>query len=390
MNKNPIRKNLVILGATGSIGTAALQVCLQLADRIRVTGLAAGNSWEKLAQQVKAYDCQSAATADPAAAEKMRRLLPTDCQVFSGEVGMTRMCTAPETDMVLCAISGTAGLKPVLAAIEEGKDIALASKEILVMAGNLVMSQARKRGVRILPVDSEHSAIFQCLQGNAAQPPRRLILTASGGPFRNYSLEQLRRVKPRDALAHPTWNMGEKITIDSATLMNKGLELIEACRLFKVKAEKIEVILHPQSIVHSMVEMIDGSILAQMGPPDMRLPIQYALTYPERLNGGFPSLDFSQLSCLEFSPPRDEAFPALRLARRALAAGGTMPAVYNAANEAAVEAFRCGRIGFPDIARLVEKCMSEHSVASDDNLENILQADKWARDFTSRLCKTHG
>ncbi len=380
-----VPRRIVILGATGSIGRNALEVCRALPSRLSVLGLAAAQSWSVLAEQAQAHDCRLVAVADSRHEPALKRRLGGDCQVLAGEAGMIELCTRPEVDMVLCAIAGTGGLRPVLAAIEAGKDIALASKELLVMAGGLVMGAAARRGVRIIPVDSEHSAIFQCLRGESRGAMRRIVLTASGGPFRDYSRERLRKVGYREALAHPTWQMGAKITIDSATLMNKGLELIEAHWLFGLDQAAIEVVVHPQSIVHSMVEMCDGSLLAQMGCPDMRLPIQYALTFPERANTVFSSIDLPTLGRLDFLPVRETLFPAVRLARQAVEGAGTLPAVFNAANEAAVEAFRDGRIGFLDIPRLVEQAMAAHRPQAEPDLTAIMKADAWARSCADEL-----
>ncbi len=380
VKKKAKKKNLVILGATGSIGSNALEVCRALQEKVSVVGLAAANSWSELAGQAVVTGCGQIAIANPEQVANLQGAAPKNCRVLSGESGLIELCIGPEVDMVLCAIAGTAGLKPVLAAIEGGKDIALASKEILVMAGALVMAAARRKKVRIIPVDSEHSAIFQCLQGEDGRYVKRLHLTASGGPFRDYTEAQLQAVTYQDALAHPTWRMGPKVTIDSATLMNKGLEMIEAHWLFDMDIAAIEVILHPQSIVHSMVEMIDGSVLAQLAKPDMKLPIQYALIFPERSHQAFSSLDMYSLGKLEFFPPREKLFPALSLARRAIEVGGTLPTVYNAANEVAVENFRRGLIGFLDIPRQVEARMNLHSPTPADNLQTVLQADAWARE----------
>jgi len=316
---------------------------------------------------------------------ELQALLPDGVRVLTGPEGLVDLATKAQADIVLVAIVGTAGLRPALAAIEAGKDLAVASKEILVMAGEVVTAAAERHGVRILPVDSEHNAIFQCLDGHRGGDSEvsRLILTASGGPFRNLPAEQLAGVTVEQALNHPTWDMGPKITIDSATLFNKGLEMIEARWLFGIGMERIDVVVHPQSIVHSMVEFIDGSVLAQLSHTDMCFPIQYALSWPERLGGGSRPLDFAELAKLEFEPPRHVDFPALGLARRAGLEGGTMPAVFNAANEVAVDAFRAGRISFPGIWQLVAAAMDAHEVQPAGDLETIEAADRWAREFAA-------
>lgn len=374
-----MHRTIAILGSTGSIGENAIWVARVLADDIDVYGVAAGSRWQRLADQAGEFGCREAVIADAAHLDDLNSALPRQCRARSGVEGMVDMVTAPDVDMVLCAITGTAGLRPVLAAIQAGKDIALASKEVLVMAGELVMREVAARGVRILPVDSEHSAIFQCLEGQRRHQLRRLILTASGGPFRESPADALQHVTYQHALAHPTWNMGPKITIDSATLMNKALEVIEARWLFDVQPDQIDVLIHPQSVVHSMIELADSSILAQLGTPDMRLPIQAALLYPERRDTGLPRCDFTTISKLEFGTPDNDRFPALLLAHRALATGGTMPAVLNAANEVAVERFAAGQIAFPDIWCIVECVMQRHTPAAQDSLDSILDADAWAR-----------
>lgn len=380
-----MKRNLLILGSTGSVGRNAVEVARRMRDRISICGLAAGSSCSELAAQVDEVGCPAAAIADSRYESALRNAVSAECKVFSGAEGLIELCSRPEVDIVLCAISGTAGLRPVLAAIKSGKDIALASKEILVMAGGQIMASAREHGVQIIPVDSEHSAVFQCLQGESEASVERLILTASGGPFHDFTAQQLEKVTPEQALAHPTWNMGPKITIDSATMMNKGLELIEACWLFQVEPERIDVVVHPQSIVHSMVEMRDGSVLAQLGNPDMRLPIQYAFNWPERGRPAFSRLSLDNMRELQFYPPRERLFPAIRLSRQAAVAGGTLPAVFNAANEVAVEVFRDGLISFPEISRLVEDVMEAHSVRPISNIGVVLEADAWARDFSRKM-----
>jgi 1-deoxy-D-xylulose-5-phosphate reductoisomerase len=372
-------KNVVLLGSTGSIGTSTIKVAEDLPERIRLLGLAAGNNHELLLEQARRHQPEAISITDPAKAGELRKLLGTRPQVFSGAEGLVRLATLPEADIVLIAIVGTAGLEPALAAIRAGKDIAIASKEILVMAGQIVMAEARRCGVRVLAVDSEHSAIFQCLQEKPASSVRRLWLTASGGPFRTTPREAFAGITVEQALRHPSWVMGRKITIDSATLFNKGLEMIEARWLFDIEMERVAVVIHPQSIVHSLVEFVDGSMLAQLSTPDMCLPIQYALTYPERVPSDRVQTNLARLGTLTFEEPDPERFPALALARRAGEVGGTLPAVLNAANEIAVQAFLDGAIGFPDISAFVDRTMNAHEVISDPTLEQILEADAWAR-----------
>jgi 1-deoxy-D-xylulose-5-phosphate reductoisomerase len=309
----------------------------------------------------------------------------SDTTGVAGNEGLIAVATHPDVDLVLCASSGTAALEAVLAAIEAGKTIALANKEVLVMAGAIVTEAARRRRVLILPVDSEHNAIHQCLHGRPSSEIRRLILTASGGPFRGQSAAELRDVIPEDALRHPTWQMGRKITIDSATLMNKGLEVIEAHWLFGVPGDRIDVVVHPQSVVHSMVELTDGSIIAQLGVTDMRLPIQYAFSYPERWAASLPPLDLTRLGQLEFHLPDYESFPCLRLAYRALRDGGSLPVVLNAANEVAVEAFLAGRLPFTGIPEVIERAMNAHGPGPVETLEGVRAVDQWARDYSLRL-----
>jgi 1-deoxy-D-xylulose-5-phosphate reductoisomerase len=315
----------------------------------------------------------------------LQRALGTACEVYAGPEGLIRLATLPGADIVLVAIVGTAGLQPALAAIRAGKDLAVASKEILVMAGEIVMREARRHGVRVLAVDSEHSAIFQCLDGRPVSSVRKLWLTASGGPFRTTPKEEFPRITVERALQHPSWVMGRKITIDSATLFNKGLEMIEARWLFDIEIGRVDVLIHPQSVIHSMVEFVDGSWLAQLSTPDMCLPIQYALTYPERAPSQRVQTDFARIASLTFELPDLERFPALELARRAGEVGGTMPAVLNAANEVAVEAFLAGRINFPQITETVRRTMAAHTPAPHPTLETILEADAWARATARRV-----
>lgn len=372
-------KNVVLLGSTGSIGTSTIKVADDLPDQIRLLGLAAGNNAELLLDQTRKHQPRAISISDPAKAKELHDALGTSTQVFSGNEGLLKLATLPEADIVLIAIVGTAGLQPALAAIRAGKDIAVASKEILVMAGEIVMSEARKYGVRVLAVDSEHSAIFQCLDGKPSASVRKLWLTASGGPFRKTPKDQFTWITVEQALKHPSWVMGRKITIDSATLFNKALEMIEARWLFDIEMARVAVVVHPQSVVHSMVEFVDGSMLAQLSTPDMCLPIQYALTYPERAASERVQTSLAKLGSLTFEEPDLERFPALELARRAGEAGGTLPAVLNAANEVAVEAFVNRKLNFPQITETVRRTMEVHKVVPHPTLEQILEADAWAR-----------
>ena len=374
-------KRVVLLGSTGSIGTSTLKVVEDLPDQLQLVGLAAGGNAELLATQAAAHRVGIVSINDPDKATALQSRLP-GVRVRTGTAGLVELATLPEADVVLIAIVGTAGLEPALAAIRAGKDIAIASKEILVMAGETVMTEARRHGVRVLAVDSEHSAIFQCLDGKPPESVRNLWLTASGGPFRDRSRwprEALEAVTLEQALKHPSWVMGRKITIDSATLFNKGLEMIEARWLFDIGMDRVQVVVHPQSIVHSMVEYVDGSILAQMSTPDMCLPIQYALTYPARARSERVQTHFAKLGRLDFEEPDTERFPSLGLARRAGEVGGTLPAVFNAANEVAVEHFCQRRLGFTGIADRVRQVMDGHKVVAQPTLTQILEADLWAR-----------
>ncbi len=384
----PMKKKVVLLGSTGSIGRSTLEVARQLSDSIELVGLAANGSVENLAAQVRETGVKRVALHDVSRLAELRSLLPAGVEILAGPEGLAELAAMEEADIVLVAIVGTAGLQPALAAIEAGKDLAVASKEILVMAGEVITGAAIRKGVKLLPVDSEHNAIFQCLDGHGGgeKEVSRLILTASGGPFRTWPAEKLAEVTLEQALKHPTWDMGRKITIDSATLFNKGLEMIEARWLFGIGMERIDVVVHPQSIVHSMVEFVDGSVLAQMSRTDMCFPIQYALTWPERVKGGLTPLDFGQLARLDFEEPRHDAFPSLRLARDAGLAGGTLPAVFNAANEVAVDAFIAGKIRFPDIWRVVGETMSRHEVAAASSLDEAIAADAWARNTALGIC----
>src|SRR5436309_5703250 len=372
------RKRVVILGATGSIGDSALKVARDIPERMQIVGIAANSNAQKLAAAANEVRPESVCLVDETKIDVLRKALDYEPRIFAGEVGLREIACLTNADMVLVAIVGTGGLRPALAAIETGKDLAVASKEILVMAGEIVMREAHDKGVRVLPVDSEHNAIFQCLDGRSSEI-RRIILTASGGPFREMSRKDFDSTTPEQALKHPTWNMGPKITIDSATLFNKGLEMIEAHWLFGVEMKRVEVVIHPQSIVHSMVEFTDGSTLAQLSHSNMRFPIQYAMTWPDRVPNTLPPLDFSKPSKLEFFTPRYEDFPALNLARRAGEAGGTLPAIMNAANEIAVAAFLDRQVRFPDIWRVVGEVMNRHTPVAHPDLDAILDADQWAR-----------
>lgn len=377
-------KNVVLLGSTGSIGTSTIKVAEDLPDRIRLLGLAAGNNTELLLEQTRKHRPEAVSITDPAKAKELKGTLGANCEVYSGNEGLLKLATLPGADIVLIAIVGTAGLQPALAAIRAGKDIAVASKEILVMAGEIVMNEARKHGVRVLAVDSEHSAIFQCLDGKPSSSVRKLWLTASGGPFRNTPKEEFPHITVERALKHPSWVMGRKITIDSATLFNKGLEMIEARWLFNIEMARVGVLVHPQSVIHSMVEFVDGSLLAQLSTPDMCLPIQYALTYPDRAASDRVQTDFAKIANLTFEAPDLDRFPSLELARKGGEVGGTLPAVLNAANEVAVEAFVNRRINFPQITETVQRTMEVHNVVAHPTLEQILAADTWARQEASR------
>ena len=395
------RKRVVVLGATGSIGESALKVAHDIPDRMEIVGVAANSNAEKLAAAANKTRAKAVCLVDESKIDILRGALEYKPQIFTGEKGLCEIAAMSNADMVLIAIVGTGGLRPALAAIAAGKDLAVASKEILVMAGEIVMREAGAKGVQVLPVDSEHNAIFQCLQsgrglsapngrGADAAPTfqstdvRRIILTASGGPFRETPRKDFDSITLEQALKHPTWNMGPKITIDSATLFNKGLEMIEAHWLFGVEMKRVEVVIHPQSIVHSMVEFADGSTLAQLSYSDMCFPIQYAVTWPDRVPNSLPPLDFGTLSKLEFYPPRYDDFPALNLARRAGEIGGTLPAVLNAANEVAVAAFLDRQVRFPQIWQIVEAAMNRHATVAHPDLDAILRADQWAREEARR------
>lgn len=372
-------KRVILLGSSGSIGESTCKVARALPDKMKIVGLGVAKSTTRVVEQAKEFGTSAIAVSDPGAAEKARSHLPKGCRFFEGPEGLARMVEETEADMVLVAIVGTAGLAPALAALRTGKDLAVASKEILVLAGSAVMGEARKRQRQVLPVDSEHNAIFQCLQGANGKEVQKIILTASGGPFRQMPAKEMAKVTVAQALKHPTWSMGKKITIDSATMFNKGLEMIEAHWLFGLPMAQVDVVVHPQSIVHSMVEFVDGSVLAQLSVTDMCFPIQYAITYPERRPSGLPPLDLPKLGSLTFEKPDEKRFPALRLAREAGEAGGTLPGVFNAANEVAVEAFLDEKIPFPRIWELVESVMTTHQNIPEPDLPAIIAADGWAR-----------
>jgi 1-deoxy-D-xylulose-5-phosphate reductoisomerase len=382
------RKRVVVLGATGSIGESALKVAHDIPERMEIVGLAANRNARKLAEQANRVRPKAVCLVDESKIEELRSALEYEPQILTGDNGLVEIACLGEVEMVLVAVVGTGGLHPALAAIEAGKDLAVASKEILVMAGEIVMREADKKGVKVLPVDSEHNAIFQCLDGQRNSEVRRLIVTASGGPFRNTDAKEFESITVEQALKHPTWNMGPKITIDSATLFNKGLEMIEAHWLFGVEMKRVEVVVHPQSIVHSMVEFSDGSVLAQLSHSDMCFPIQYAVTWPERVPNSLPPLDFGKLRQLEFATPRYEDFPALDLARRAGDEGGTLPAVLNAANEIAVSAFLERKISFPRIWQTVAAVMNQHANIAHPDLDAILRADRWAREEAARFVES--
>ena len=376
-------KSIAILGSTGSIGRSALAVVDAHPTRLKVVSLAAGDNASLLAEQVARYRPDVVAMASGEGIDRLRSACGANSPAVAGigAAGLVAVATHPSADIVICASAGTAGLEAVLAAIEADKTIAIANKEVLVMAGALVTAAASRRGVAVLPVDSEHNAIHQCLHARPRAEVRRLILTASGGPFRDYSPEALERAGPDAALQHPTWKMGRKVTIDSATLMNKGLEVIEAYWLFGVSADQVDVVIHPQSIVHSLVELIDGSVIAQLGVTDMRLPIQYACSYPERWDGSLPSLDLARAGRLEFSEPALDRFPCLGLAYRALRAGETLPVVLNAANEVAVSAFLDRKLGFMAIPSVIERTMDAHTAEPVSTLQAVRRVDQWAREY---------
>ena len=379
-------KNISLLGSTGSIGQSTLAVVEKFPDRFRVVALAAGNNVELLEKQVRQFKPSLVSVISPSSAATLkRRCVGLDVSILSGVEGMIEVAAVGSADITVSSIVGTAGLVPTLAAIRAGKTIALANKEVLVTAGELVMNECRDRGVKLLPVDSEHSAIFQCLHAGENRDIRKLILTASGGPFRSFSKKDLAKVTLAQALKHPNWSMGKKITVDSATLVNKGLEVIEARWLFDMQPEKIRVLVHPQSIIHSMVEYADGAVVAQLGMPDMKGPIAYALSYPERLDDVSPALDLAAVGSLTFEEPDLDRFPCLAYAFDALRAGGTMPAVLSAANEVAVRYFLEEKIGYNDIALVIRTAMDAHTPSAVRTVEDALKADLWARQEAERI-----
>jgi 1-deoxy-D-xylulose-5-phosphate reductoisomerase len=378
-------KKGVLLGSTGSIGTSTCKVVEDLPNDLELIGLAAGRNVDLLREQVGQFNPQMVSVTDPAAANEFANEFNGTPNVQCGDEGLLALATLPEADIVLIAIVGTAGLQPALAAIRAGKDIAVASKEILVMAGETVMAEARKHGVKVLAVDSEHSAIFQCLDGKSVDSIRQIWLTASGGPFREKPADEFANITVEQALKHPSWEMGRKITIDSSTLFNKGLEMIEARWLFDIEMPRVKVVVHPQSVIHSMVEFVDGSMLAQLSTPDMCLPIQYALTYPARARSDRVQTSLAEIGRLDFEEPDVERFPALGLARRAGDEGGTLPAVLNAANEVAVEAFCDRQLSYMGITESVAAVMAAHEVVAQPALEEILEADSWARNAAQNV-----
>lgn len=380
-------KQLSILGSTGSIGVSTLEIVAAYPERFRVIALTAGKNLELFARQIRQFSPRIAAVASPADVPQLKEMCSgLEVEILGGVEGLTAAATADETEMVVAAIVGAAGLAPTAAAVRAGKDIALANKETLVTAGHLFMEMVQQYGIKLYPVDSEHSAIFQSIEGHRSQDISKIILTASGGPFRNTPVEQLKHVTVGDALNHPNWSMGRKITIDSATMMNKGLEVLEARWLFDAPVDKIEVNIHPQSIIHSMVEYVDGCVIAQLGTPDMKAPIAYALSYPERIATGVQPLDLTTFSGLTFFKPDLDKFRCLALAYRAIGDGESMPAVMNAANEIAVEAFLNGAIGFLQIAEVIERTMDAHQAHDLKSIAEVLQADSWGRDTARTIC----
>ena len=380
-------KNLAVLGSTGSIGTQTLDVVRANRDLFTIKVLAANSSIDQLAEQIAEFSPELAVLADEQAADELRKRNTGKTVILGGKEGLVKAAAYDGTDIVVTSLMGFAGLAPTMTALEKGKDIALANKETLVVAGELVMKKAAEKGAAILPVDSEHCALFQCLQGEKRKTVEKLILTASGGPFRGKKVAELKNVSIKDCLAHPTWSMGKKITVDSATLVNKGLEVIEAHWLYDMPYDKIQVAVHPQSIVHSMVAYQDGTVMAQLGSTDMKLPIQYALTYPDRVKSEWKRLDFWNMQPLTFEKPDMDTFRGLKIAYEAGKAGGTMPCVMNAANEVAVAAFLAGKIGFLDIYDLIEKALERRENKSNPSFEVLCEEDAWIREWTEKLIK---
>lgn len=379
-------KRLTILGSTGSIGRSTLDVVASNMQDYKIVALSAGSNIDLLERQIRTFSPEVVAVAREGAALALSRRVK-GVEVLAGAEGINTVACYGRSDFVVSSIVGSAGLMPTLAAIRAGKTVGLANKEVLVMAGEIVMAEAGKRGVKIIPVDSEHSAVFQCIEGHKRRGIRRIILTASGGPFVGKKMAELKDITAKDALKHPNWSMGKKISIDSATLMNKGFEVIEACWLFDMPPEKVSVLIHPQSIVHSLIEFIDRSCLAQMSMPDMRGPISYALAYPERISNPIPPLELDDVGSLTFSKPDNEAFPCLSYAYDAIKAGGTMPCVLNASNEVAVNAFLEGRIGFNAISRVVRKTVDSYKAGGTATLEDIMDADRWSREAAEKCVK---
>ena len=383
-------KQLAVIGSTGSIGQNTLRVVEHLSDRFKIFALSANSSVERLAEQTAAFHPAVIAITDPARVDEFRSrcrdLRISIPEVVTGAAGLRQITSAAEVDIVVSAAVGAAGLLPTYSAVAAGKVVTLANKEAMVVAGELLRTTAEKTGARLIPIDSEHSAVDQCLRSGRRGEVRRLILTASGGPFRETPMEQFANITPEQALKHPTWQMGRRITIDSATLMNKGMEVIEARWLFDIPAEKIDIMVHPQSVVHSMVEFVDGAVVAQLGTADMRQPIQYALTYPERLESPVAALDWTMVPRLDFAPPDRKKFPCIGLAYRAIEMGGTAPAVLNAADEVVVGGFLDRRILFSDIPKVLAATLEAHQVQPADRLESIMEADSWARHHVRRHC----
>ncbi|KHS55836.1 1-deoxy-D-xylulose 5-phosphate reductoisomerase [Terrisporobacter othiniensis] len=387
--KESLMKKISILGSTGSIGTQTLDVVRKNKDKFEVVAISANSSIDLLLEQILEFNPKYVAVYNEESAKKLKDMIPNniDIEILSSMEGLVKICELEEVDIVLTAVVGMIGLVPTMAAIKAKKTIALANKETLVTAGEIVMREAKKNNVEILPVDSEHSAIFQCLNGERKKNIEKIILTASGGPFRGKKKEELIKVTKNEALKHPNWDMGRKISIDSSTLMNKGLEVIEAKWLFDVDVEDIDIVVHPQSIIHSMVSFRDSSVMAQLGCPDMRLPIEYALTYPERSKTDFERLDLAKIATLTFEKPDMETFPCLKLAFKALKLGGTYPAVLNSANEVLVNEFLDDKIGFYDIPYYIERSLDQHNNRSNPTLEDILEVDKETRAFLANLLK---
>lgn len=380
-------KNIVVLGSTGSIGTQTLEIVDAYPDRLQVVALAAGSNVEKIEPQIRKYHPKKVVMFDEAAAKALKtKVADLDVTVLAGMSGLIEICTMEEADVVLTAVVGMIGITPTIEAIKAGKDIALANKETLVTAGHIIMPLAKQMGVSVLPVDSEHSAIFQSLNGEPKNRLKKILLTASGGPFRGMSKAQLADKTVKDALKHPNWSMGPKITIDSATMVNKGLEVMEAGWLFDVNYDQIQVVVHPQSIIHSMVEYVDGAVIAQLGLPDMKLPIQYALFYPDRLPMNTEGIDFFQLGQVSFEKPDLETFQGLKLAYEAFEKGGSMPTVFNAANEKAVSLFLHEKIRFLDIADIIAETMSRHQVIAHPDVEQILMTEQWCYEQIAERC----